>query len=142
VLHGQFAPEYLVRPPGTPWSNTGGTHFNVAAERLINFSGIPMILQTATLTAEKESLTLFRKHKYKTDHNSTRALNDLQITADYYADVNRYRYGKRTLGLLKSNLQTRLKKNPDLIKPSPFLFDEKMRELADEIWPDKILPWN
>jgi len=40
-LHGQIAPEYLVRPPGTPWSISGGTHFHVAAERLINFSGIP-----------------------------------------------------------------------------------------------------
>jgi hypothetical protein len=41
VLHGQFAPEYLVRPPRTPWSIIGGTHFHIAAERLINFSGIP-----------------------------------------------------------------------------------------------------
>jgi len=41
VLHGQFAPEYLVRPPGTPWSNIGGTHFHIAAERLIYISGIP-----------------------------------------------------------------------------------------------------
>jgi len=43
VLHGQIAPEYLVRPPGTPWSISGGTHFHVAAERLINFSGIPTL---------------------------------------------------------------------------------------------------
>jgi hypothetical protein len=43
VLHGQFAPEYLVRPPGTPWSIIGGTHFHIAAERLINFSGIPTL---------------------------------------------------------------------------------------------------
>ena len=41
MLHGQFAPEYLVRPPGTPWSNIGGTHFHIAAERLIYISGIP-----------------------------------------------------------------------------------------------------
>ena len=41
VLPGQFAPEYLVRPPRTPWSNIGRTHFHVAAERLINFSAIP-----------------------------------------------------------------------------------------------------
>jgi hypothetical protein len=43
VLHGQFAPEQLVRPPGTPWSNISGTHFHIAAERLVNFSGIPTI---------------------------------------------------------------------------------------------------
>jgi len=53
VLHGQIAPEYLVRPPGTPWSISGGTHFHVAAERLINFSGIPSLTlleyPTATL---------------------------------------------------------------------------------------------
>ena len=44
MLHGQFAPEYLVRPPGTPGSIIGGTHFHIAAERLINFSGIPTLL--------------------------------------------------------------------------------------------------
>jgi hypothetical protein len=43
VLHGQFAPEQLVRPPGTPWSNISGTHFHIAAERLVNFSGIPIL---------------------------------------------------------------------------------------------------
>jgi hypothetical protein len=42
VLHGQFAPEYLVRPPGTPWSNSSGTHCHIAPERLINFTGIPI----------------------------------------------------------------------------------------------------
>jgi hypothetical protein len=44
VLHGQFAPEQLVRPPGTPWSNISGTHFHIAAERLVNFSGIPTLV--------------------------------------------------------------------------------------------------
>ncbi|MGJ1234804.1 MULTISPECIES: hypothetical protein [Sphingobacterium] len=38
-----FAPEYLIRSPGKPWSNIGRTHFHVAAERLINLSGIPML---------------------------------------------------------------------------------------------------
>jgi hypothetical protein len=48
VLHGQFAPEQLVRPPGTPWSNISGTHFHIAAERLVNFSGIPKELARLT----------------------------------------------------------------------------------------------
>jgi hypothetical protein len=103
---------------------------------------IDRLISTATTTAEQDSLERLRKQKYRKLYDTALALNDQDIPAAYFSDVARYRYGKRTLGFLKSALQSELGENPELCRPSPFLFDSHMRVIADQIWPDKILPWN
>lgn len=100
---------------------------------------IEQMIAAATQATEKESLTLYRKHKYGIKHTATEALQDLQITTDYYSNVTRYRYGKRTLGHMKAAIQIKIGQNPDLIRPSPFLFDNEMRLLAGELWPNSIV---
>lgn len=47
----------------------------------------------------------------------------------YDDDPQYYSYGKKTFGFLKSALQSKLRKNPDLIRPSEFIAQEELAEL-------------
>ena len=57
----------------------------------------------------------------------------LKCQKEYENDINRYSYGKKSLGYLKSILQEELKQNINLIKPSITLCDDNLKKLITEI---------
>ena len=87
----------------------------------LTISEVEQMIERQTLNTKTLSLERMRKHKYKKDYNGIAALNDQEIITNYEADPARFRLGKKTFGLLKSDLQKRLGNNAALNRPSPYL---------------------
>ena len=114
MLHGQFAPEYLVRPPGTPWSNISGTHCHIAPERLVNFSGIPTLInagQKKELKQAAQVSTGFKKDEVINYSGNTYKVIDTKPKSIKVEDASGLKISvKDSDGLYKSLLEA--KNNP------------------------------
>ncbi|TWJ03291.1 hypothetical protein JN11_00829 [Mucilaginibacter frigoritolerans] len=101
----------------------------------LSFPVIQTLLDEATVAARSISLDRLKKHRFGNKYEPT-SLEANVLGSDYDANVPRYRLGKKTLGLFTGLLQKELGKNPELIKPSPFLQAEVLRMVANQLWPE------
>ncbi|WP_338764868.1 hypothetical protein WAF17_00495 [Bernardetia sp. ABR2-2B] len=86
-----------------------------------------MILES-TKELEEVSIDLIRKATFGRDHKKDSLVDNAMIEL-YKNNVERYRIGKKVYKNLKSKIQRKIKKNPDLMKESKFLKIERLVEI-------------
>lgn len=99
----------------------------------VDLKEIEQMIKKQTLATKTLSLERMRKHQYKKDYNGPAALNDQEIAKNYETNPVRFRLGKKTLGLLKSDLQKKLGNNAALNRPSPFLTAPELVTAAKKV---------
>jgi hypothetical protein len=94
-----------------------------------NEGEINTIVESAKNETKEKSIAKFVN--YVSNNTNNRDYRDVNLTCEreYSSNPNRYFYGKRTLGVAKSKLQEALHTNPMLIKSSPFLDQQELRNL-------------
>lgn len=105
------------------------------------------ILRKATEEIREKSLEIFINTKtqeaLKRQYEGGEQVNNGQISIKCIEEYNntpeRYRHGKKVLKKLRADFQS-LKKNKDLIVPTEDLKIEKLKNIKNEIWPNKKSP--
>ncbi len=97
---------------------------------------LEMLINQATTDARKDSLSRLIDQTLLTTKPENGAYAKLiqSLNDKYDKDPERYRYGKKVLGHLKSRLQKALKENVDLEVSSTALKVESLKQIADSIW--------
>ena len=86
------------------------------------------LIQSATNKAKEASIDRLIDHDLKTNkpEESAYAKRIRMLNNKYNDNVERYRYGKKVFGELKSEIQKELKINPDLFKETEFIKNEAL----------------
>jgi hypothetical protein len=105
-------------------------HINFLYSNLA-ISKIEDFIKEATIEAERDSIDRLLKHTSKSKREF--GINVLDM---YHLDNERYRYGKKVLGILKSLIQKELGINPIIINKSPFIQKSFLMEFSDKLWPN------
>jgi len=89
------------------------------------------LINNATLKAKDASIDRLIDHDLKTNkpEQSAYAKQIRLLNKKYEDNVERYRYGKKVFGELKSEIQRTLKTNPDLFKETEFIKNEALVEI-------------
>lgn len=94
------------------------------------------IIEEATAESRQKSIDKAIDHFFKInkpkDYAYAKTMH--QIADLYDSDVNRYRYGKTVLGLVKNKIANKLKRHVDLFVPSAHLRNEKLLSFCDKVW--------
>jgi predicted ATPase len=97
---------------------------------------ISNIIFECTAAAEKDSKDKLINKTFtdkKPEKNAYAQAID-QINKDYDSNTQRYRYGKKVLGLVTAKMQHKAKINIDLLRPTEFLRDLVLYQLASHLW--------
>lgn len=94
----------------------------------IGIDEIEELINNATEESSEISIDKLLDHSFKNrkPDNDAYAKTFRELTKQYNSDIVRYRYGKKVLGLLKSKLQTKLKRNIDLLRPTPHIINQDL----------------
>lgn len=93
---------------------------------------IDELIKEATKVSKRDSVDRLLKKKGEKKELGIKIL-DL-----YDNNVERYRYGKKVLGVLKGLIQKEIKSNPDLLGYSEFIKNPILSEIANTIWFSEI----
>lgn len=97
-------------------------HINALYEQ-ISLERAEYLIQVATEKAKNDSVDRLIDHNLKANKpkDSAYAKQYRILNNKYDENVERYRYGKKVLGELKSEIQKEIKSNPDLFKATEFI---------------------
>jgi hypothetical protein len=92
------------------------------------------LIDNATLKAKGASIDRLIDHDLKSNkpEQSAYAKQIRLLNNKYENNVERYRYGKKVFGELKSEIQKILKTNPDLFKETEFIKNEALVKIFSE----------
>lgn len=102
-------------------------HINALYQE-ISIEKAEMLIQNATDKAKDVSIDRLIDQDLKTNKpkQSAYAKQIRLLTAKYNNDVERYRYGKKVIGELKSEIQKTLRINPDMFSETEFIRNEAL----------------
>jgi len=100
----------------------------------ISIENAETLIHSATLKAKDASIDRLIDHDLKSNkpEQSAYAKQIRLLNKKYEDNVERYRYGKKVFGELKSELQRTLKTNPDLFKETEFIKNEVLVKIFSE----------
>lgn len=93
------------------------------------------MIESCINSAQEDSIDRLTDHYFKNNpppENKAYAKKIRELRETYEANKNRFFYGKKTFGLLKSTIQTHIKGNPNLLNESPFITNAALIEFANE----------
>lgn len=92
------------------------------------------LIDNATEEGTAFSIEKIKKHEHGAHWNKASHLDGV-IHDIFNKDKERYRHGKKTLGLLTAGVQKKLQRNVNLIQPTDALMNSKINGIAQTIWP-------
>jgi hypothetical protein len=104
------------------------TYPNIKIERITE------IINEATEATKEEAINNIKKYEHGDRYKNKPSYLSEFIDQLYETNRERYRPGKKTLGVLLGLLQKEIKSNPDVIKPSEFLRDTELSNISRLIW--------
>lgn len=95
------------------------------------------MIEQATQEAEEDSVNRLIDQYFKNEKpvNQAYARKFWELRQQYLGNRERYRYGKKVFGLLKSKIQRNIRANPDLLRHSPHIVDQDLSEISLRVWP-------
>ncbi|WP_024953018.1 ATP-dependent nuclease [Cobetia crustatorum] len=102
----------------------------------ISHEDMVMFIQEATDECREASIDrLINYDLSQTKPRSNAYSNRIrELNLMYDENVNRYRYGKRVLGVLQSKIQRRIRMNPDLMQASPHITCASLNDIFLDVW--------
>lgn len=98
-----------------------------------------LFIKQATEESKNDSISRLIDQYFKNERpaNQAYASKFSELQDQYEGNHERYRYGKKVIGLLKAKIQQRLRRNPDLLQFSDHIVDGELVEIAQAIWPSQ-----
>lgn len=108
-------------------------HINALYQE-ISVEKAEILIQSATLRAKDDSIDRLIDHELKKNkpEQSAYAKQYRVLNKKYDSDVARYRYGKKVIGELKSEIQSILKINPDIFRETQFIQNDALIKIFSE----------
>lgn len=102
----------------------------------INYDLIVSFLEEATAEAKEDSVNRLIDHYFRNEKpkNNAYAKKFKELQDMYDADQERFRYGKKVCGLIKSKIQQHLKINPDIFTESEHVKSKQLLKIARQVW--------
>lgn len=103
----------------------------------ISCSEAETFISQATEEVKADSISRLVDQYFKKEKpaNQAYASKFAELHGQYEGDHERFRYGKKVIGRLKSKLQQKLKRNPDLLQFSSHILDDDLVSISQTIWP-------
>lgn len=92
------------------------------------------IIDESIKDVESKSIDLFRKREFGEKYSKKTSHLDQALIDIYEADKFRFSHGKTLYKSVKTKIQTKIKKNPNLEVKSEHLFIEKLNSIGTKIW--------
>ena len=100
----------------------------------MSLTRIEDLITEATKMTKQDAIQNIKKHEHGDRYKDKPTYLDEFIEPFYEQNKNRFRHGKKTLGILKGLLQKELKINPDLLRQTTFLNDQQLYKYGKMIW--------
>lgn len=107
----------------------------------VSIADAEILIRESTGEAAKDSFDRLVDQYFKSQKPEKQAYAKkfAELKALYESNHERYRYGKKVFGCLKSKIQRKIGSNPDLLRFSTHIVDERLVEIAKTIWPQNLL---